>query len=171
MTEPHPEIVVADITSLDVDVIVNAANEQLEPGGGVCGAIHAAAGPGLARACRALGPCPTGEARMTPGFDLVARFVAHAVGPIYRGGSEGEAEALAACYRNCLESAHSLVARSIAFPCISTGIFGYPLLDAARIALHETCAWLRAGSEPRRIICCCFSEADAVAYHNLCAEH
>lgn len=128
-----------DITTLDVDVIVNAANEQLRPGGGVCGAIHRAAGPELERACAesvdALGPCRTGKARITPGFNLPARWVVHAVGPVWRGGDAREAHFLAETYRYALRLAGSRAARSIAVPAISTGIFGYPLELATGIAV------------------------------------
>lgn len=125
----------ADITTLDVDAIVNAANEALAPGGGVCGAIHRAAGPELAAACAAIGHCPTGEARITPGFRLTARWVIHAVGPVWQGGTGREAELLAGCYRNSLDIARAHGLRSIAFPAISTGIYGYPPEPATRIAV------------------------------------
>src|SRR5262245_30195585 len=121
---------IIDITALAVDAIVNAANEQLLPGGGVCGAIHRAAGPDLARACAAVAPCPTGEARLTPGFRLPARFVVHAVGPVWQGGSAGEPELLASAYRAALRLAAEHALRSVAFPAISTGIYGYPLRAA-----------------------------------------
>lgn len=134
-----------DITALDVDAIVNAANEELRPGGGVCGAIHRAAGPALARACadsvQALGPCRTGKARITPGFDLPAKWVVHAVGPVWQGGDAREAHFLAETYRYALRLAGSREANTIAFPAISTGIFGYPLAPATEIAVravHET---------------------------------
>ena len=125
-----------DITTLDTDAIVNAANESLAPGGGVCGAIHRAAGPDLARACAAIGHCPTGEARITPGFRLPSRNVIHAVGPVWRGGGEGERELLASAYRSALELAHGHGLRSIAFPAISTGIYGYPLEQATEVAVQ-----------------------------------
>jgi O-acetyl-ADP-ribose deacetylase (regulator of RNase III) len=126
-----------DITTLPVDAIVNAANEGLLPGGGVCGAIHAAAGPDLAAACAALGgPCPTGEVRSTPGFRLPARHVIHAVGPVWRGGAEGEPGLLAAAYRGSLAELRRLGGRSIAFPAISTGIYGYPKEAAVRLAVR-----------------------------------
>jgi O-acetyl-ADP-ribose deacetylase (regulator of RNase III) len=125
----------ADITVLNVDAIVNAANSSLAPGGGVCGAIHRAAGPALARACANLAPCPTGDARITPGFALPARFVIHAVGPVWHGGRSGEADALASAYRRSLELAGEYALASIAFPAISTGIFGYPLGEATHVAV------------------------------------
>ena len=123
-----------DITTLAVDAIVNAANRALAGGGGVDGAIHRAAGPELVRASRALAPCPTGEARITPGFRLPARHVIHTVGPVWHGGGSGEAELLAACYRNSIALLRQAGGRSIAFPAISTGIYGYPPGPAARIA-------------------------------------
>jgi O-acetyl-ADP-ribose deacetylase (regulator of RNase III) len=124
-----------DITEETVDAIVNAANGALRRGGGVCGAIFAAAGPQLDDACAALGGCATGDAKATPGFRLPARYVIHAVGPVWHGGDTGEADALASCYRRCIEVASDLGARSIAFPAISTGIYGYPARPAAEIAL------------------------------------
>lgn len=126
----------ADITTLDVDAIVNAANEHLAMGGGVCGAIFRAAGPeALAAACAAVAPCPTGQARITPGFALKARHVVHAVGPVWHGGGAGEAALLASCYRESLRLLRAAGGRSIAFPAISTGIFGYPLTAATRVAV------------------------------------
>ena len=128
----------ADITTLGVDAIVNAANERLAPGGGVCGAIHAKAGPELAAACAALGGCPTGDAKATPGFHLSARWIIHAVGPVWHGGDSGEPELLASAYRRSLAVADEIGARSVAFPAISTGIYGYPL-DAATAIAVRTC--------------------------------
>jgi O-acetyl-ADP-ribose deacetylase (regulator of RNase III) len=148
---------VADITALDVDAIVNAANEHLTPGGGVCGAIHRAAGPELARACAAIGGCPTGDARVTPGFSLKARWVIHAVGPIWHGGRAGEAELLASAYRASLGRAAEHGVVSIAFPAISTGIFGYPLEDATRVAVATVRGEIAAGSSVSRVVFACFS--------------
>ncbi|MCU0273424.1 MAG: O-acetyl-ADP-ribose deacetylase [Acidimicrobiales bacterium] len=125
----------ADITTLGTDAIVNAANDRLTPGGGVCGAIHRAAGPGLADACAAIGHCPPGEARLTPGFALPARWVVHAVGPIWLGGDRNEADLLASCYREAVAVADAAGAATIAFPAISTGIYGYPPEEAAAIAV------------------------------------
>mgnify|MGYP000904871096 CR=1 FL=1 len=131
----HLDVVAGDITERRVDVVVNAANSSLLGGGGVDGAIHRAAGPKLVDYCRTLGGCPTGQARMTPGFDLHARWIVHTVGPVWRGGSAGEADLLASCYRESLRLADQVGARSIAFPAISAGIFGYPIDQAAGIAV------------------------------------
>jgi O-acetyl-ADP-ribose deacetylase (regulator of RNase III) len=154
------EVVVADITTLKVDAIVNAANAALAGGGGVDGAIHRAAGPRLADACRAMGGCPTGEVRMTPGFDLPAATVIHAVGPIWRGGDAGEADLLASCYASAIEAARDF--ESVAFSAISTGVYGFPQPEAAGIAVATTIRAL--GDTPgslRRIVFCCFSERSA----------
>jgi O-acetyl-ADP-ribose deacetylase (regulator of RNase III) len=150
------EVIQGDITRLDVDCIVNAANERLAGGGGVDGAIHRAAGPELDRACHAIGRCPTGEVRLTPGFGLPARCIIHAVGPVFRDGRHGEPEALAACYRNALELASAEGMKSIAFPAISCGIYGYPVAAAARIALREIGAYLQRDRKLERIVLCCF---------------
>lgn len=164
-----PELVVtrADITTLDVDAIVNAANTALAPGGGVCGAIHRAAGPQLATACDELGGCPTGDARITPGFDLPARHVIHAVGPVWHGGDHGEADLLAACYRNSLARADEVGARTIAFPAISTGIFGYPLEPAAHIAVDTV---RTTPTEVRTVHFVCFDDDTRQTYEAVLAE-
>lgn len=149
-----------DITELPVQAIVNAANPELAPGGGVCGAIHAAAGPGLADFCRSLGGCPVGEARITPGFALPVVHVIHAVGPVWRGGDQGEAELLAGCYRASLELARDHDVASVAFPCISTGIYGYPRAAAAKVAVAAVVEFLRENALPRQVVFCTFSDAD-----------
>jgi len=147
---------VVDITTLSVDAIVNAANEELAPGGGVCGAIHRAAGPALAEACEKIGFCHTGDARMTPGFNLPARFVIHAVGPIWQGGGAGEGELLAGAYRASIRLAQKHSLRSIAFPAISTGIYGFPLAAATQIAVGAVREAV-AASTIEQVIFACFS--------------
>lgn len=148
---------VVDITTLDTDAIVNAANESLAPGGGVCGAIHRAAGPDLARACEHIGPCPTGEARLTPGFELPAKFVIHAVGPVWRGGGAREAELLGSAYHAAIRLAAKYGLRSIAFPAISTGIYGYPLGPATEVAVAAVRSALEVGSSLDEVVFACFS--------------
>ena len=150
-----------DITALDVDVIVNAANEHLLAGGGVCGAIHRAAGPELETACRRIGHCPTGGAVLTAGFQLKARHVVHAVGPVWQGGKAGEAELLASCYRSSLELAAGIGAGGVAFPAISTNVFGYPAAQAAEEAVATAWAWLESHPWPRSVIFCCLDPATA----------
>jgi len=164
MTTGRISIVTGDITRLAVDAIVNAANESLLGGGGVDGAIHRAAGPELQSECRTLGGCPTGEARITGGYRLPARHVIHTVGPVWRGGRNGEAGLLAACYRNCLDLARLHRLASIAFPAISTGIFGYPLAAASGIAVAEICRFVVTEHLPRQIVFVCFSAEVAAVY-------
>ncbi|MFI5210422.1 MAG: O-acetyl-ADP-ribose deacetylase [Gemmatimonadales bacterium] len=153
-----------DITTLPMDAIVNAANSELAPGGGVCGAIHRKAGPGLARACLPLRPCPAGQARLTPGFDLPARYVIHAVGPVWRGGTAGEAELLASAYRTSLELATREQLQSIAFPAISTGIYGYPLAEATAVAVAAVRQALTSRSSIQDVIFACFSPESLATY-------
>jgi len=145
------EVIQADITTLPVDAIVNAANSSLLGGGGVDGAIHRAAGPRLLEATRKIGGCPTGQARITPGFDLPATWVIHTVGPIWQGGNAGEDDLLAACYRESLNLASSVGAKTVAFPAISTGAYGFPLERAARIAVHEIATELGRHPEIERV--------------------
>ena len=159
---PRLEAVRGDLTAERTDAVVNAANTRLAAGGGVCGAIFAAAGPGLAEACAALGGCATGDAKATPGFGLPARWIIHAVGPIWHGGDDGEPEALASTYRRSLEIADELGAASIAFPAISTGIFGYPVDAATRVAV-ATCR--DADTEHVELVrFVCFDETTLDAY-------
>jgi O-acetyl-ADP-ribose deacetylase len=151
-------VVEGDITQLNVDAIVNAAS------GGVDGAIHLAAGRGLLEECRKLRGCPTGQARMTLGYRLAARQVIHTVGPVYHGGGYGEAELLASCYRESLRLATEAGLQSVAFPCISTGIFGYPKAEACDIAISAVAEWLTTHAAPKVVTFCCFSSQDAELY-------
>jgi O-acetyl-ADP-ribose deacetylase (regulator of RNase III) len=155
---------IVDITTLKVDAIVNAANSSLARGGGVCGAIHDAAGPELARACGGLGYCPTGEARITPGFNLPARFVIHAVGPVWHGGTAHEAELLASAYRSSVALARGSGLRSIGFPAISTGIYGYPLAEATRVAVATMRSELTEPGSIVDVVFACFNSSALAAY-------
>jgi O-acetyl-ADP-ribose deacetylase (regulator of RNase III) len=149
----HVEVVHGDLTAESVDAIVNAANEQLAPGGGVCGAIHAAGGPSIAAECRRIGHCPTGGAVATTAGNLPARFVIHAVGPVWHGGNRGEPDLLASAYTSALDEAARIGARSIAFPAISTGIYGYPLEAATAVAVEAVRNWKGDGVDLVRFVC------------------
>ena len=170
MADRRLEIVQGDITKLEVDAIVNAANSALAGGGGVDGAIHRAAGPELAREATRFAPCPTGDAVITPGFRLPAKFVIHTVGPVWRGGRAGEAELLASCYRKSLSLAVEHGARTVAFPAISTGIYGYPIDLATEIAVRETAAFLEVSDAIDRVIFTAFSEDVRRAYEKELAK-
>lgn len=165
-------IEVGDITTLAVDAIVNAANQRMLGGGGVDGAIHRAAGPRLLEACRAVPEirpgvrCPTGQSRLTPGFDLPAKHVIHTVGPVYSGKS-ADAELLGSCYTESLKLAEQHRIDSIAFPCISTGVYGYPIDEAASVAVRAVGDWLSEHDRPQHVVFCCFAESDAAAYRSL----
>lgn len=152
-----PAVIQADITQLDVDAIVNAANASLEGGGGVDGAIHQAAGPQLLEACRPLAPCPTAEVRVTSAFQLPCRYVLHTVGPVWQGGDFDEAAQLAACYRNCLAAAEDMNLTTIAFPAISCGVYGFPPPQAAPIAIRSLCKHWSKSSPVKQIFLVCFS--------------
>jgi len=158
-------VVEGDITTLAVEVIVNAANSALLGGGGVDGAIHRAAGPRLLEECRALGGCPTGAAKITRGYDLPATWIVHAVGPVWQGGARGEDALLASCYRTALRLARDKSARSIAFPAISTGVYRFPLARATRIAVSTVLDELKADALPERVLFVCFG-ADVAATYN-----
>jgi O-acetyl-ADP-ribose deacetylase (regulator of RNase III) len=153
-----------DITTLAVDAVVNAANSTLLGGGGVDGAIHYAAGPALLEACRGLGGCPTGQARITPGFNLRSRWIIHTVGPVWKCGGRGEAELLASCYQESLRLAAMHSARTIAFPAISTGAYAYPLELATPIAIDSVRRFVEAGTDLEEIIFCCYSGEDFSTY-------
>ena len=170
MLRDRIRLVHGDITKQRVDAIVNAANSSLLGGGGVDGAIHRAAGPELIEACRELGGCPTGEARITPGFRLPATYVIHTVGPVWSGGDRGEDALLAGAYRSSLELARDHDAASVAFPAISTGAYGYPLEAATRIALAETLAFLEGHESPSSVTFVCFDEATRGVYESVLGE-
>ncbi|HEY7379543.1 MAG TPA: O-acetyl-ADP-ribose deacetylase [Steroidobacteraceae bacterium] len=167
----HLEVIQADITTLEVDAIVNAANTRLAGGGGVDGAIHRAAGPDLLAECLALGGCPTGDARITAGYWLPARHVIHAVGPVWRGGGADEARLLASCYRRSLELAGERQLRSLAFSAISCGIYGYPLDAAARIAIGEVMEGIARYPAIELVQFCCFGNEVTSAYREALAAH
>lgn len=160
----------ADITTLAVDAVVNAANSSLLGGGGVDGAIHRAAGPGLLEECRSLGGCPTGEARITGGHELPARWVIHTVGPVWRGGTDGEPDLLASCYRESLALAASVGAASVAFPAISTGIYGYPKEPSARIAIATIQEHLNGPTPVQEVLLVAFSAGDLGIYEAILSE-
>jgi O-acetyl-ADP-ribose deacetylase (regulator of RNase III) len=161
----------ADIVNLEVDAIVNAANQSLLGGGGVDGAIHRAAGPELLEECRTLGGCPTGEARLTRGHRLPARFVIHTVGPIWNGGGRGEPELLASCYRSVFQIAVERKFRTLAFPAISCGVYGYPLPEAARIAVNETRLFLESAEHLETVFFVCFGNPIFTTYEKALAEY
>ena len=157
----------ADITTLEVDAIVNAANKSLLGGGGVDGSIHRAAGPGLLKDCKGLGGCPTGDARITGGYDLPADYVIHTVGPVWHGGDQGERELLASCYQRSLEIAEAHKIKSIAFPCISTGAYGFPNGKAANIAVSNVKNFVDEQHDLQEVIFCCYLQKDFLIYQDL----
>lgn len=163
------ELIKGDITKLKVDAIVNAANRSLLGGGGVDGAIHNAAGPGLLAECRTLGGCNTGEAKITSGYNLLAKFVIHTVGPVWHGGESSEKEMLASCYRNCLKIAETDKLKTIAFPNISTGVYGFPKEPAARIAVDTVKQFEHASTNIRKVMFVCFDDENYRIYQKILA--
>lgn len=167
---PRVRVVRGDITALEVDAVVNAANESLLGGGGVDGAIHRAAGPELLAECRTLDGCRTGKAKVTKGYRLPAKVVVHTVGPVYADGRSGEPDLLRSCYRECLALAAERGLASIAFPCISTGVYGYPKAAACAIAVDAVLEWLAGNGMPREVTFCCFGRDDEALYRERLAQ-
>ena len=167
VTKGRIELIQADITTMEVDAIVNAANESLLGGGGVDGATHYGAGPELLKECRTLGGCNTGQAKITNGYNLKAKFVIHTVGPVWRDGTNGEPQLLASCYRNCLQLAVENQIQTIAFPSISTGVYGYPIMQASQIAVREVRNFLVNNPLIKQVSFVCFSSEDLYVYKSL----